>query len=126
MSGVELVFDSLSQYLVVSAVIVVAAAVYVALGFGAGLIAVGALALVLTDIQDVVVLLLLIGLPAELLVRRDGTLGVFTVEDGTARFRPVPAAQEGQPVALDLPPGTRIVDEGRERLGDGEAVQTAD
>ena len=65
-------------------------------------------------------------LPAELLVRRDGTLGVFVVESDTARFRPVPEAQEGQPVAIDLPPGTRIVVQGRERLGDGEAVQTAD
>ena len=68
MIGVETIFVSPAQYLIVSAVIVVAAAVYVALGFGAGLIAVGTLALVLPDIQDVVVLLLLLGLPAEILV----------------------------------------------------------
>jgi len=65
-------------------------------------------------------------LPAELLVRRDGTLGIFVVEDGTARFRPVREAQEGQPVAVDLPPATPVVIQGRERLGDGEAVQTAE
>lgn len=42
--------------------------IYVVFGFGAGLIVVGTLALVLPNIQDVVVLLLLVNLPAELLV----------------------------------------------------------
>jgi len=48
----------------------VAEAVYVLLGFGAGLIAVGTLALVLPELKDVVVLLLLVNLPAELWVVR--------------------------------------------------------
>jgi uncharacterized membrane protein YfcA len=53
----------------------VAEAVYVTLGFGAGLIAVGGLALLVPELRDVVVLLLLVNLPAELWVvwtsRRD-------------------------------------------------------
>lgn len=48
----------------------VAEAVYVLLGFGAGLIAVGSLALLLPELRDVVVLLLLVNLPAELWVVR--------------------------------------------------------
>ena len=50
------------------AVLVAAQVVYVTFGFGAGLIAVGSLALVFPDVKDAVVLLLLVNLPAELLV----------------------------------------------------------
>lgn len=64
----ETVFDSVAQYSIVCAVLVAAQAVYVLLGFGAGLIAVGALALVMPEIRDVVVVLLLVNLPAELFV----------------------------------------------------------
>jgi len=39
---------------------------------------------------------------------------------------PLPGAQEGQPVAIDLPPDTRIVVAGRERLGDGAAVSAGE
>lgn len=63
-----LIFDSLAQYLLTGAVLVVAQVVYVLFGFGSGLIAVGALALVFADLRDVVVLLLLVNLPAELWV----------------------------------------------------------
>lgn len=45
-----------------------AQAVYVLFGFGAGLIAVGGMALFMPDVTDVVVLLLLVCLPSELLV----------------------------------------------------------
>ncbi len=68
MSAVETVFDSLPQFLVACLVLAIAEAVYVLLGFGAGLIAVGTLALVMPEIRDVVVMLLLINLPAELWV----------------------------------------------------------
>lgn len=68
MFGIEPVFGSPWQFLVVCLVLVAAEAIYVLLGFGAGLIAVGSLALVLPDVRDVVVLLLLVSLPAELLV----------------------------------------------------------
>jgi uncharacterized membrane protein YfcA len=66
--GVETVFASPWQFLAVCLVLVVAEAIYVLLGFGAGLVAVGCLALLLPDVRDVVVLLLLVNLPAELLV----------------------------------------------------------
>jgi len=49
-------------------VFMVAELIYVAFGFGAGLIAVGILALILPDIQDVVVLLLLVNIPVEIIV----------------------------------------------------------
>ena len=64
--------------------------------------------------------------PADLLVRRNGTLGVFVASDGAAQFRALPGAQEGQPAAVDLPPDTRIVVAGRERLGDGAPVRAAE
>jgi RND family efflux transporter MFP subunit len=65
-------------------------------------------------------------LPADLLVRRNGTLGVFVANDGAAQFKALPGAQEGQPAAIDLPPETRIVVAGRERLGDGAAVSAGE
>lgn len=75
MPGFETVFTSVPEFLVVCLVLALAEAVYVLLGFGAGLIAVGALALLLPELRDVVVVLLLVNLPAELWVvirsRRD-------------------------------------------------------
>ncbi len=68
MFGLETIFESLPQFLIVCLVLAVAEAVYVLLGFGAGLIAVGALALVLPELRDAVVLILLVNLPAELYV----------------------------------------------------------
>jgi len=65
-------------------------------------------------------------LPADLLVRRNGALGVFVASDGAAQFRALPGAQEGQPAAVDLPQDTLIVVAGRERLGDGAPVRTAE
>jgi len=65
-SGFETVFESLAQFLVVSAVLAVAQIVYVVFGFGVGLIAVGTLAIVLPEIRDVVVLLFFVSVPAEL------------------------------------------------------------
>ena len=47
-------------------VILIAQIIYVVFGFGSGLIAVGTLALVFPDVRDVVVVLLLVVLPAEL------------------------------------------------------------
>jgi hypothetical protein len=68
MFAFETVFSSLPQLLLICVVLIVAEAVYVMLGFGAGLIAVGGLALLLPELRDVVVLLLLVNLPAELWV----------------------------------------------------------
>jgi uncharacterized membrane protein YfcA len=70
MSGLETVFASLPQFLIVCLILAVAEAVYVLLGFGAGLIAVGLLALLLPELRDAVVILLLVNLPAELYIVR--------------------------------------------------------
>lgn len=61
--------------------------------------------------------------PVDLVVQRSGELGVFTVEDGRARFVAIPAAQEGRPAAADLPPDALIVTRGQARLQDGDEVQ---
>ena len=63
-----LIFTSAAQFAAVNAVLVLAQVIYVAFGFGSGLIAVGILALMFPSLQDVVVLLLLVNLPAEILV----------------------------------------------------------
>ncbi len=68
MLGLETIFDSIPQFLLACSILAVAEAVYVMLGFGAGLIAVGTLALILPELRDAVVLLLLVNLPAELWV----------------------------------------------------------
>jgi membrane fusion protein, multidrug efflux system len=61
-------------------------------------------------------------LPAELLVRRDGGLGVFVERDGVAHFHRIPDALEGQPARIELPADTRIVLAGRNRLQAGDRV----
>ena len=62
------IFPSLLIYALTCVVLVAAQLVYVTFGFGAGMIAVGSLALFYPDVKDVVVMLLLVNLPAELLV----------------------------------------------------------
>ncbi len=62
------IFTSPLEYVLTCAVLIVAQLVYVLFGFGSGLIAVGTLALIFPDIKDVVVVLLLVNLPAEVLV----------------------------------------------------------
>lgn len=64
-------------------------------------------------------------LPAELLVQRDGQLGVFVLDAGKARFVRLPQAIAGRPVALDLPAETRIITTGRDLLRDGDPVRLA-
>lgn len=64
----QLIFETWTQYLLTCGILVVAQLVYVLFGFGSGLIAVGTLALIFPDIRDVVVLLLLVNLPAEVWV----------------------------------------------------------
>lgn len=62
------VFPTPYHFLAACGALALAEAVYVLLGFGAGLIAVGTLALVLPNLQDVVVIVLLVNLPAEVFV----------------------------------------------------------
>jgi RND family efflux transporter MFP subunit len=63
-------------------------------------------------------------LPADLPVRRDGRLGIFLIEQGRARFHPLPGALEGHPTAVDLPTDSRIIIEGRHALNDGDPIET--
>ncbi len=65
-------------------------------------------------------------LPADLMVRRGGRIGVFVLDGDTARFHPLPGAQDGQPVAADLAPDTPLIADGRQRLDDGDRVQRLD
>ena len=62
-------------------------------------------------------------IPADLLVRRDGKLGVFVLAEGRARFRALPRAIEGRPAPTELPGNTRLIVEGRHGLTDGSAVR---
>jgi len=91
---VDTVFSSLPQFLLACLVLVGAEAVYVLLGFGAGLIAVGTLALFMPELRDVVVLLLLVNLPAEAWVvissrRHIAWRGVLLVMVGVAAGIPL-------------------------------------
>lgn len=62
-------------------------------------------------------------LPAHLLVKRQGQLGIFVYQQNHARFQPVAAAQEGQPVpVVDLGPETLVITDGRAALLDNDPV----
>ncbi len=62
-------------------------------------------------------------LPAELLSRRDGRLGVFVVDGERAKFIPLPHAEEGRPAEVSLPTQTPVITLGRFRLQDGDAIK---
>ena len=96
------VFTSLAQVAVVAGVLALAQAVYVLLGFGAGLIAVGALALVLPDVRDVVVLLLVLSVPVELAI----------VASGRRRIRWRGVLLVGAGLAIGVPLGTFVLEHG--------------
>jgi RND family efflux transporter MFP subunit len=59
----------------------------------------------------------------EVVVRRDGRLGVFVDDAGTARFHALAEAQEGRPARIDLPAGARIVVKGQLALKDGQRLR---
>ncbi len=65
-------------------------------------------------------------IPSDLLVRRAEAYGVFVVEDGTARYVPLPGAQPGRGAETTLPGRTRIVTEGHQALQDGQPVRLRD
>ena len=62
-------------------------------------------------------------LPARLVSRRDGVLGVFLFRDGRAVFTALPQAEEGRPVSVELPVDSLIIMQGQDRLQDGDAVE---
>jgi RND family efflux transporter MFP subunit len=68
-------------------------------------------------------------LSADWIVRRtvDGRsqLGVFVLDGQRARFVPLPAAQEGRAVAVNLPDATPVVVQGQAALSPGQAVSVA-
>jgi len=65
-------------------------------------------------------------LPADLLVNRDGQLGIFIFTNGTARFHPLEGAQAGRTTPVDLPADTQIIIEGHFSLQDNAGVQVTD
>ena len=61
-------------------------------------------------------------IPPGLVVSRDDQLGVFVAAAGTARFVPLPAAQEGRPANHSLPLDTQVIVRGHTLLNDGDAL----
>jgi uncharacterized membrane protein YfcA len=102
----ETIFSSPLEYAAACAVLMVAQMVYVLLGFGAGLIAVGSLALLFPEIRDVVVLLLLVSLPAE--------VGVVAGTWRTVRWPSI--AGIGAGLLVGIPAGTAILRAGEPTL----------
>ncbi len=93
------IFETWTQYLLTCGILFIAQIVYVLFGFGSGLIAVGALAVVFPDIRDVVVMLLLVNLPAE----------VWIAWKARAEVRWRPIAILGTGIALGIPLGAIIL-----------------
>lgn len=60
--------------------------------------------------------------PPHLLVRRNGLLGLFVLNNDKAHFAALPAASEGRPAQINLPLNTLIVIEGRHSLQDSQTV----
>jgi RND family efflux transporter MFP subunit len=64
-------------------------------------------------------------LPVDLVVQRDGELGVFIAENNKAKFIALPDAQAGRPVDVNLPQDTLVVSRGQGRLQDGDTLQVS-
>ena len=64
-------------------------------------------------------------LPPDLVLRRDGRLGVFVAKGDRAMFVPLPLAQEGRPAPANLAPSDAIITEGRYQLQDGDPISRA-
>lgn len=62
--------------------------------------------------------------PADLLVRRDGKLGVFVAESGKAKFIVLPDAQEGRPALAALASDKAVIVDGRFSVKDGDEITT--
>lgn len=61
--------------------------------------------------------------PAEMLLQRDGRLGIFIVNSSNrVKFVVLTDAAEGRPAQVDLPLNTLVVTKGRFRLQNGDAV----
>ncbi len=62
-------------------------------------------------------------LPSDFVLQRDGRFGVFVVDGNTAKFVELPDAVQGRPARHTLPSNTQLVNEGRQRLQDGDAIR---
>lgn len=62
-------------------------------------------------------------LTPDYLVKRDNQHGIFLVEDNKAVFLPVPQAQQGQPVFVDLADNTRLIMQGRLTVKHDDALK---
>lgn len=62
--------------------------------------------------------------PANLIVRRKGVLGVFTNNNNTAKFIRIQNTTEGRPGPVNLPLNTNIVINGRFAIQHGDALTT--
>lgn len=66
-------------------------------------------------------------LPANLLSRREATLGVLIVDDSAsqtkASFVELKSALEGRPAPIDLPADTEVIVEGRHQLSSGDDIK---
>ncbi|MBF0159120.1 MAG: efflux RND transporter periplasmic adaptor subunit [Magnetococcales bacterium] len=62
-------------------------------------------------------------LPAWILSRRDGNLGILLARGGQAFFYPLPQAVEGQPTPLEQLPDDPVILSGRESLQSGSPIQ---
>lgn len=67
-----------------------------------------------------------LGLPSEFLSERQGRLGVFIVQDNTAKFITLKHAQEGRVVAVDFPADTHIITTGRTNVKDGDPLNNTE
>lgn len=65
-------------------------------------------------------------LPASMIVRRDGRLGIMVPNDSHAKFVEIPGALEGRPVPVELPPSTPVIVNGRFGVQDGDALVISD
>lgn len=61
-------------------------------------------------------------LPAELLVRRNGMLGIMIANRGEAEFVPLKNASEGRPTPITLPSDTLVIVDGRFRVQSGDTL----
>lgn len=61
-------------------------------------------------------------LPADLLLRRNGQLGVMLARNGRATFHPLPEAIEGRYASIALPLTVDVITAGRFALNDGDLI----
>lgn len=61
-------------------------------------------------------------IPADFLMERNNSLGIFVAENDIAKFHEIPNALEGRPLRLDLPENAWVITEGRYALNDGDRI----